>query len=161
MKLDEEFFKTLLLKAGSSERKRAHHNIHKELDEPVQRLCIALLQGTYVRPHHHSQKNKWELILGLKGRLGLVIFDEGGVIIDKLTLAPGSSMSGLELEPNTWHTVYPQSEEVVILEVKEGPYTPAIESDFAQWAPKEGDSTVPEFLEWIQIAEIGDKYKVA
>ena len=161
MKLDEDFFNTLILKANSSDRKRAHHNLHKEFDEPVQRLCIALIKGTYVRPHHHSQKNKWELMLGLKGSLGLVIFNDEGVIIDKLTLTPGSSTSGLELVPNTWHAVYPQTEEAVILEIKEGPYTPAKESDFAEWAPREGDSTVPEFLAWIQGAKIGDKYKNA
>ena len=83
---------------------------------------------------------------------------EHGVIIDKLTLTPGGSLSGLELIPNTWHTVYPQTEAAVIMEIKEGPYTPAKESDFAQWAPQEGDSTVQEFLCWIQNAEIGEKY---
>ena len=158
MKLDEDFFNTLIENASNSERKRAHHNLHKELYEPVQRLCIAFKKGTYVRPHHHSQDNKWELILGIKGNLGLVIFDEHGVIIDKVTLSPGGSVSGLELVPNTWHTVYPETESAVIMEVKEGPYTPAKESDFAQWAPQEGDSTVQDFLVWIQNAKIGDKY---
>ncbi len=37
-------------------------------------------------------------------------------------------------------------------------YTPAKESDFAQWASQEGDSTVQEFLVWIQNAKIGDQY---
>ena len=83
---------------------------------------------------------------------------EHGVFIYKVTLALGGSLSGLELVPNTWHTVYPETESAVIMEVKEGPYTPAKESDFAQWAPKEGDSTVEEFLVWIQNAKIGDKY---
>jgi len=161
MKFDEKLFSALLVEAEASDRKRAHHNLHEALDEPVQRLCIALKKGTYVRPHHHAQMNKWELMLALKGSLGLVIFDDDGVIVDKLTLTPGSPISGLEMVPNTWHAVYPQTEDVVILEVKEGPYTPAQESDFAQWAPKEGDATVPEFLDWIQDATIGEKYKLA
>ncbi|OUS25064.1 hypothetical protein A9Q99_22725 [Gammaproteobacteria bacterium 45_16_T64] len=158
MKLDEEFFQELLLEADKSERKRAHHNIHKELDEPVQRLCIALKKGTYVTPHHHSQDNKWELIVCIKGGLGLVVFDENGLVIDKITLSPGGSTAGIELIPNTWHTVYPITEDVVILEVKEGPYTPAKKNDFAQWAPQEGDSNTEEFLTWIQRAKIGDAY---
>jgi len=158
MKLDEKFFNALIQNADKSERKRAHYNLHKKPDERVQRLCIALNKGTYVRPHHHSQDNKWELILGIKGNLGLVIFDEAGVIIDKVILSPGGSVTGLELVPNTWHTVYPVTESAVIMEVKEGPYTPAKESDFAQWAPQEGGSTVQEFLVWIQNAKIGDKY---
>ena len=158
MKLDEDFFNTLILNADKSQRKRAHYNLHKELNEPVQRLCIAFKKGTYVRPHHHSQDHKWELILGMKGSIGLVIFDEYGVIIDKVTLAPGGSVSGVELVPNTWHAVYPETESAVIMEVKEGPYTPAKESDFAQWAPQEGGSAVQDFLGWIQNAKIGDKY---
>ena len=161
MKLDEDFFSTLLLEAESSERKRAHYNLHKAFDEPVQRLCIALKKGTYVRPHYHSQDNKWELILGLKGSLGIVMFDDQGIIIDKVTLTPGGTTSGLELIPNTWHTVYPQTEEAIIIEIKEGPYTPAKEDDFTQWAPQEGDATVEEFLDWIQVATIGEKYKNA
>lgn len=158
MKLDDCFFSELLEKANSSGRKRAHYNLHQRLDEPVQRLCIALKSGTYVRPHHHKEANKWELMIVLKGEVGLTLFDESGAVIDQLIIAPGATLSGLELKPNTWHTVYPLSNEAIIIEVKEGPYTPSVEGDFAVWAPKEGEQLSVNFLEWVKSAKVGDKF---
>ena len=40
-KLGNALFQELLEKAQSSERKRAHHYLHTEHDDPVQRMCIA------------------------------------------------------------------------------------------------------------------------
>ncbi|OUR67332.1 hypothetical protein A9Q77_10405, partial [Marinomonas sp. 42_23_T18] len=76
--LDDVLFKDLLTKAELSDRKRSHHCLHTEHEDPVQRMCIALKKGTYVRPHFHGQKSKWELLLVLKGSLALVIFNQAG-----------------------------------------------------------------------------------
>ena len=158
IKLDDQFFERLLSDAHQSPRKRSHYNLHKELDEPVQRLCIALKKGTYVRPHHHPKSNKWELMLALKGSVALLIFDENGNVLERLQLDPGNTVSGIELKPNTWHTVFPVSDEAVILEVKEGPFTPTEPTDFAEWAPSEGEDNVEEFLLWMKDAKIGDRF---
>ena len=158
IKIDNQIFEQLIIQAQQSPRKRSHHNLHKELNEPVQRLCIALLKGTYVRPHHHPQNNKWELMLALRGTVCLIIFDENGAILEKHTLSSGESLSGIELEPNTWHTVVPLSDDAVILEVKEGPYTPTQESDFAPWAPKEGEQQAERILHWLETALVGDTF---
>jgi len=158
IKLDNNLYQKLLNEATESPRKRSHFNLHKSFDEPVQRLCIALKKGTYVKPHYHPNSNKWELMLALKGESTLIIFDKDGVVLERLTLSPNNSMSGIELKPDTWHTVFPQSSESVILEVKEGPYTPSVKSDFANWAPDEGDANVNEFLQWLESAGVGGKY---
>ena len=158
LKLDNNFFDKLISQAHQSPRKRSHYNLHKDLDEPVQRLCIALLKGTYVRPHHHPQNNKWELMLALKGQVCLLIFNTDGAIVEKHTLCSGESLSGIELEPNTWHTVIPLTENAIILEVKEGPYTPTQETDFAPWAPREGDEQAIQLLNWLETAAIGDTF---
>jgi cupin fold WbuC family metalloprotein len=158
IKLNDSFFNQLLLKASESPRKRSHYNLHKDLNESVQRLCIGLKKGTYVRPHHHPQGNKWELMLVLRGSICLILFDKAGSILEKLLLNPGSSLSGVEMEPSTWHTIFPLTEEAVIIETKEGPYIPTEESDFASWAPAEGDASVMEFLSWLSKAKTGERY---
>ncbi|NOI18058.1 cupin fold metalloprotein, WbuC family [Vibrio coralliilyticus] len=158
MKLNTHFFSQLLKQASKSERKRAHQNLHVSFNDPTQRLCIALIKGTYVRPHQHVGPNRWELILVLKGAVGLVIFDDDGMIIDKDTLTPGDSISGLELKPNTWHTVYPVSDEAIIIEIKEGPYNPETAANFATWAPMETDSSAKDLLYWVERAKVGDRY---
>ena len=157
-KLDEVFFKQLLLQASESPRKRSHYNLHKELNEHVQRLCIGFRKGTYVRPHHHPQNNKWELLVALRGAVRLIIFDPEGEILERLTLSHGDSLSGIEMMPRTYHTLYPLTDEAVILEVKEGPYTPTEEGDFASWAPREGDANAMKFLAWLDTAKPGEKY---
>lgn len=158
IKLDDTFFTTLLNEASSNPRKRSHFNLHKKLDEPVQRLCIALLKGTYIRPHHHPKKNKWELMLPLRGKVALILFNEHGMITEKFILNAASGLSGYEMPPNTWHTVFPLTNDAIILEVKEGPYTPTQESDFATWAPHEGENKVDSFLAWLETAKIGQTY---
>lgn len=158
-KLGDDLFDVLLTQANDSPRKRSHSNIHKDLDEPVQRLCIGLKKGTYVRPHHHPKKNKWEMMLVLKGSVAVVIFDAEGRVTEKLELSIGGSLRGIENAPNTWHTLFPLTDEAVIMEVKEGPFTPSVASDFATWAPEEGDADVDAFLAWLERATTGEYYQ--
>jgi len=158
-KIDNQFIAQLVSKAKTSDRKHSHFNFHKDLNEPVQRLCIALIKGTYVCPHHHPSLNKWELMLPISGKVCLVIFDRAGVILEKITLGGGDNLSGIELQPNTWHTVYPIVDEAVIMEVKEGPYTATQPSDFANWAPQEGEPEVGAFLTWLENAIPGDAFR--
>jgi len=137
---------------------RSHYTLHKKDTELVQRFCVGLKKGTYIRPHHHQNINKWELLIALKGSVVFLIFNSDGVVLERFLLNPTESITGIEIEPNTWHTVFPATEEAVFLEVKEGPYTPAEASDFAPWAPEEGQNDVPEFQEWLQNAKKGDKF---
>ncbi|KZM42594.1 hypothetical protein OA92_11885 [Marinomonas sp. SBI22] len=157
-KLDDVLFQELIEKAEQSERKRSHHCFHTEHSDPVQRMCIGLKKGTYVRPHFHGQTNKWEMLLVLKGQMALVVFDQAGNVIEKLSLSPNQPIMGTEFPENTWHSIYPETEDVIILELKPGPFTPAQESDFAAWAPKEGEQGVSEFMAWLESAKLGQRY---
>jgi len=157
-RLDEKLFRKLFSEAEQSPRKRSHYNLHNDFHDPVQRVCLALKNGTYVRPHCHPQENKWELTLVLKGTVALLIFDDEGMVQERLELSPATSLTGIEIRPNTWHTVFPLSDDAVILEIKEGPYNPSDPIDFALWAPAEGDEDVLQFLEWAQHACPGESY---
>jgi cupin fold WbuC family metalloprotein len=35
-------------------RKRTHYNLHPALNDPVQRLVVAIDPGSYIRSHRHS-----------------------------------------------------------------------------------------------------------
>jgi len=71
-------------------------------------------------------------------------------------LSPANTPLTLELPPNTWHTVLPQQQNSVILEVKQGPFNPSDGCDFAPWAPKEGEPAVADFLRWAHSALLGE-----
>jgi cupin fold WbuC family metalloprotein len=156
--LDQNFFGKLLVEAKQSPRKRSHYNLHNDFHDPVQRVCIALKSGTYVRPHSHPQENKWEMAIALQGTIVLLLFDKGGRIQERLELSPAGPFTGIEIQPDTWHTIFPLNNDAVFLEIKEGPYNPSDPIDFAPWTPAEGDDEVLQFLEWAQHAPPGESY---
>lgn len=155
--IDNTLISKLQKQASSSDRKRSHFNLHSDSDEPVQRLCIALRRGTYVRPHCHPQSHKWEMMLALMGEVLFLSFDGEGRVIKRLILSPMGDSLGIEITPGTWHTVIPLTEEACIMEVKEGPYLPSEAAQFAEWAPEEG-SNVESFLSWLESAKVGERY---
>ncbi len=95
--------------------------------------------------------------MALRGTLCLNIFDAESTVLDKIFLGPENT-SGVELPPNTWHTVFPVDENAVFMEVKAGPYTPATASDFASWAPQEGDPQVAQALAWFEQCKVGQRF---
>ncbi|MCR4308149.1 MAG: WbuC family cupin fold metalloprotein [Candidatus Berkelbacteria bacterium] len=162
MKLDDLLFERLLHEAENSPRKRSHQNIHESFDDPVQRLCIALIKGTYVRPHYHSQLNKWEMMLALRGIVGVLLFDHVGKVEKRFELSPNKALSGLDILPGNWHAIFPLTDKAILLEIKEGPYCPLEPEDFATWAPTENGRAVGKFLSWAESALVGDVFsKVA
>lgn len=151
-KIDPDCIANCLDKARQSPRKRSHFNLHDQLEDPVQRLCIALTEGTYVRPHQHPASNKWELLLAIQGTSILVLFDDEGNVSEHFELSPNGSMSAIEMPPGTWHTLFQADKESVVMEIKEGPYTPARPEHFAVWAPEEGSPEATTFLNNLRIS---------
>jgi len=158
-KIDQTLIKQVIDQASASPRLRSNFNFHPAMEDPVQRLLIGFKKGTYVQPHHHPAEDKWEMLVAVHGEVCFVVFEADGSIKDKVTLSQGQSSIGLEIPAGTWHTIYPISEESAFLEMKRGPYTPSEPTDFAAWAPSEGEPDVESFLQWIENAQIGDSYK--
>lgn len=140
--------------ARTSPRQRAHHNLHPTLDAPVQRLCIALQPETYVRPHCHSEPNKWEQLVVLEGAVSVLICSPEGQLLERIELsASGTRM--LEVPAFTWHTLICQAPDSLVFEIKEGPYAPSSDKDFAPWAPAEGTQDAARFREWWRGLTVG------
>lgn len=142
--------------ARTSERLRKNLNLHKELSDPVQRLCNAFEPGTYVRPHRHPEKNKWELFVVLKGEAVILAFDEDGVVKQRITLSDQGPNYIIEIPAQTWHTVITRKTGTILFEVKQGPYSALTDKDFAKWAPDENGAMAGRFLDWLEQAQTGD-----
>ena len=90
----------------------------------------------------------------LEGEALLLTFDDAGAITGRYTLAAGGETCGIDVAPGIWHTVCALTGVAVIYEVKPGPWAPATDKEFAQWAPAEGDPRAPEFLaRWLRPAQ--------
>ena len=132
---DEVFFDGLTQQAKASERRRAHHNIHQSLDEPCQRLFIAMETDSFVVPHRHSNPSKPECFIGVRGHIALFIFDDNGTIQETLHIGPDQPILICDIPPNTWHAVVSMKSGTVFCEVKPGPYQPIDPTDIAPWSP--------------------------
>lgn len=154
--IDNALLDSLVAKAKESPRKRSHYNLHPELSDPVQRLCIAMEPETYVRPHRHADPETWEVLMILRGSLTLNIFDEKGRVVKRIGLKAGGPVTAAEFPGNTWHAPVSLTSGTVVFEIKRGPYKPIEEKNLASWAPDEGDPSAARFTKWYQSAKEGE-----
>ncbi len=132
--------KQLSQDARESPRKRAHLLLHGGHDDQVQRLLIVLQPGSYVRPHRHSEQ--WEMLVLLQGSADLLQFRETGELTGRVELFPACPVAQIPI--GAWHGFFVRAPDTAVMEIKPGPYRP---NEFADWAPPEGDASVPAFLE--------------
>ncbi len=153
--INRPLLEELSRKAAAAPRRRANHNLHPTLNDAVQRLCIAAEPGTYFRPSRHAMPDTWEVLIAIRGALVLLLFEDDGTVRERFVLAPSGDVIGIEIPPHTWHTLASLEPGSVFLEVKEGPYHPTEEKDFAAWAPPEGHAETGRFESWYRSARKG------
>jgi len=147
--LDQSLFAAMAQKAAQSPRGRQHHNFH-EMDEPCHRMAVGLQPETYIPPHRHQSLDKAETLVVLKGKLGLLIFDEAGAVVDKRVLQAGGECVGVDLPVGIFHGLVVLERDSLLFECKAGPYRPVGEGDMAPWAPKEGEAEVAAYQDWMR-----------
>ncbi len=113
--------------ARQSARLRMNTNFHEVLEDPVQRLAIAMEPDTVIRPHRHL--HTWELLLPLRGRFVVLWFDDQGAVTERVVL--GQDCAVQETPAGVWHAVLSLDAGGVIFEVKQGPYRPFTPLDYA------------------------------
>jgi cupin fold WbuC family metalloprotein len=150
--IDHLLIGRLARQAETEPRKRAHLLFHDGPDDQVQRLLIVLQPGSYVRPHHHSQQ--WEMLVLQQGRGKLLSFSDGGDLLDRFEMSTSSPI--VQIPIGAWHGLLVLERDTAITEIKPGPYRP---NEFAQWAPEEGDASVPKFVEWAMSTELGARWR--
>lgn len=123
--LTDSMLDQLSRQAQKSPRRRANHNLHENLNDPIQRLAIAMEPDTLVLPHRHP--HTWELLYPLRGRFVVLHFDETGTVIDRALLGEDCQM--IENPAGQWHAVLSLDSGGIIFEVKHGPYMPIGEAD--------------------------------
>jgi len=157
--LSKKLFSDLTVKAFDSDRKRTHYNLHSELTDKTQRLCIAIEPGSYIRPHRHSKKGKWEVFVVLQGSASMLTFNNKGKVTDAVLLSESGPVHAVEVQENTWHTLVSHESGTVLLEIKPGPYRQLPDKDRAPWAPDEGTEEAVKFEGFFRSAKKGSSVK--
>lgn len=135
----------MISEAQSSERQRKNYNFHKSFEDPINRMLNAIEPGSYIQPHKHENPDKREVFILLKGKLVVFFFDNSGKIEDHLILDNKENF-GVEIPPSVWHTIIAIESGTVVYEIKDGPYSPSDDKNFASWAPKEGEDGCDNFI---------------
>ena len=144
--VSHELLNEVTQKAKVSLRRRMNHNFHDDLADPINRMLNAFEPGTYIQPHKHENPDKREVFILLRGSLVIVFFDNLGNATDFVLLNRVKGNYAIEIPEGVWHSLFALESGSVVYEVKDGPYLPMNDKNFASWAPKEGDSGCEEYL---------------
>ena len=145
IKIDSTLLNEMAAKARVAKRKRAHFTFHKSDDDTLQRMLNSMQPGTYLQPHKHENPDKREVFICLTGKMVVVEFDETGNITEHMVLDPTTKNYAAEVAQRTYHTVICLEPNSIAYELKDGPYYPIDDKNFASWAPREGDEGCEEY----------------
>lgn len=125
--------------ARNSPRLRKNHNFHRSEADISNRLLNAIEPASYIVPHRHMDTTKDETFVVLRGRFGLVLFDESGNVAHQEVLDSAGPVFGVTIPHDTFHSIVSLAPGSVFFESKAGPYAALTPEERAAWAPAEND----------------------
>ena len=144
--ISQQILDQLSLQAKQSPRLRKNYNFHSSDGDICHRLLNAMEPDSYIQPHRHSDINKDETLAVIRGKMGLIIFDDDGTIKEKALLEPTGTVMMANIPHGTFHTLISLDGPSVFFESKAGPFIPLTQDEKAPWAPQEGDESSTEYL---------------
>jgi cupin fold WbuC family metalloprotein len=139
-----EFLKT---QATRNPRHRARLCAHKDGQDRIHEMLIALSQDVYIRPHKHLSKSESFHIIS--GSAIVIYFDDAGAIADVIHVGDFESGRAFYFrnDGDRYHTQIITSPFLVFHETTNGPFS-RLDTVFAPWSPEETDvQGIRTFLE--------------
>ena len=134
-----------------SPRRRIMLSMNRSETEGVQRMINFIQRDSFLRAHRHPMPECVECLAMLQGAMGFLTFDNAGNILTSHHLVAGDPASCMvDIEQGVWHTLVPLSDDIVLLEIKRGPYDAKTDKQFAEWCPRE---ETPEAAEWLKMMQ--------
>lgn len=128
--------------AAISRRRRARLCLHRSETDAVHEMLIALGADGYVRPHRHLGRG--ESFHVVEGAADVVLFDDGGKVTERVRISTaGDGVRIYRLHESRFHTVLVRTPVFVVHETTSGPFDRG-DTEFASWAPEEGDAAAIE-----------------
>jgi cupin fold WbuC family metalloprotein len=132
--------------ARENTRLRKNLNIHPNDEFCCHRLLNAMEPDSYIRPHRHLDPVKDETFVLIRGKLGVIMFDEQGEVVEKALMEPAGVVI-LDIPHGLFHTAVSLEQGTIFFEAKAGPYIPITAAEKADWSPEDGTPAVPAYLE--------------
>ena len=130
MQITQETLDSLTAQAKASERLRQSMDLRTSSEDQSQRILNAVEPGTIVPIHRH--RNTSETVVIVRGRLIERFYDADGVMTDEVLMEVGGNCPVVQVPAGQWHSIEVLDSGTVILEAKDGPYTPLADEDVLQ-----------------------------
>lgn len=138
-KIQNEEIEFLKFASKKNPRGRVRICAHREYDDKIHEMIIAIINSSYIRIHKHI--NKCESFHIIEGIVDVIHFDNFGEITNIVRL--GARETGYpfyyRIKKNIYHTLNIQTEYLVMHEVTSGPFAPD-QTIYADFSPSEDDS---------------------
>ena len=144
--IDQNLLDRISAEARENPRQRKNFNLHPGDDFCCHRLLNAIEPESYIHPHRHLDPLKDESIVMVRGRMGVLIFDDTGIVLNHVIIGAAGAAVAVDIPHGMFHTVISLESGTVFFESKAGPYLALTEEEKGGWAPAEGAPEVAEYL---------------
>lgn len=127
MRIDKELLDNLTEQAKNSPRLRMNYDLRDSADDKSQKMLNALEPGTILPIHRHPAFS--EVVVMVRGKAVQYMYDDKGNVTDEIRMAADSDCPGMVVEKGAWHRLESLESGTVIIESKEGAYTPLAAED--------------------------------
>lgn len=131
MIIDRHILDALTARAQVSPRLRMNLDLRNSTEDQSQRMLNAIEPGTRMPVHRHRTTS--ETVVCLRGRFEEYFYDEFGVLTDVVDMRPGGTL--LNIPAGRWHSLRSLESGTVLLECKDGAWTPLEQEDILREEP--------------------------
>jgi cupin fold WbuC family metalloprotein len=148
--IDQKLLDRITGEAMNNPRRRKNYNFHSSDDFCCHRLLNAMEPDSYIRPHRHLDPTKDESMVMVRGRMGVLIFDEAGNVLNQVIIGAADAAIAVDIPHGLFHTVVSLENGTVFFESKAGPYLALTEEEKGEWAPAEGAPEAVSYHEYLK-----------
>lgn len=131
MIIDRHILDALTARAQVSPRLRMNLDLRNSTEDQSQRMLNAIEPGTRMPVHRHRTTS--ETVVCLRGHFEEYFYDEFGVLTDVVDMRPGGTL--LNIPAGRWHSLRSLESGTVLLECKDGAWTPLEQEDILREVP--------------------------
>ena len=131
MIIDRHILDALTARVQVSPRLRMNLDLRNSTEDQSQRMLNAIEPGTRMPVHRHRTTS--ETVVCLRGHFEEYFYDEFGVLTDVVDLRPGGTL--LNIPAGRWHSLRSLESGTVLLECKDGAWTPLEQEDVLREEP--------------------------
>ena len=128
MKLDNNLFDQILVKAQESPRRRMNYDLRTSSADGSQRMLNVLMTDTVVPIHRHVDTS--ETVIVCRGKVREEFYDALGNKTAEFVLEAGGECPAVQVPMGMYHTLVCLEDGSVIFEAKDGAYDPVKTEEF-------------------------------